>query len=131
MDDIMLTTVDSIKQTSPNTVGKLSDETVKQLIQDASMQVLADGFPETITVHGKTAYIQELATRYLTLHTATLTDTATGQGVTVEKVDVIEKHYADKTNLDWWQSSPWGRLYWHLWQEFSSGGTQHYAVVQH
>lgn len=124
-----LTEVDRVRASAPALTAKITDDTISALIQDASLQVIADRFPKAIRADDEEFDIRELAARYLTLHMATM-DTAQGQGVTREKVDAIERDYADKTAKDWLNSSTWGQMYLRLYCKYAAGGPRH-VVIQH
>ena len=115
-----LTDTARVRMSAPGLTASMTDDTIGALIQDASLQVIADRFPKVI---------RELAARYLTLHMATM-DSAQGQGVVREKVDVIERDYADKTAKDWLNSSTWGQMYLRLYTKYAAGGPRH-VVIQH
>ena len=124
-----LTEVDRVRASAPALTANMTDDTIGALIQDASLQVIADRFPKVIRVDGEELDIRELTARYLTLHMATM-DSAQGQGVVREKVDVIERDYADKTAKDWLNSSTWGQMYLRLYYKYAAGGPRH-VVIQH
>lgn len=117
-----------IKQLAPKLVGSLTDDTINELISNAHLIAVSDKFPEDIQMDGIS--IVDLATRYMTLHLASIQG-KTGQGVISEKVDVLEKHYADTTNLGWFKLSPWGQLYRHLYLLYAGGNNPRIAVIQH
>lgn len=114
---MLLSTVAEIKATAPDLTADMEDSTIEALISDASTQVLLDGFPKDVEVDGEKLQVRELATKYLTLHLATM-DSKAGQGVSSEKVDVIEVHYQDKTKSDWLNSSTWGQMYLRMYQRY-------------
>ena len=124
-----LTEVARVRMSAPTLTADMTDDTISALIQDASLQVIADRFPKAIRADDEEFDIRELATRYLALHMATM-DSAQGQGVTREKVDVIERDYADKTAKDWLNSSTWGQMYLRLYYKYAAGGPRH-VVIQH
>lgn len=124
-----LTDTARVRMSAPTLTADMTDDTINALIQDASLQVIADRFPKAIRADGEEFGIRELAARYLTLHMATM-DSAQGQGVTREKVDVIERDYADKTAKDWLNSSTWGQMYLRLYLKYAAGGPRH-VVIQH
>ena len=72
-----------------------------------------------------------MATRYMTLHLIATSAGKASQGITEEKVDVLEKHYTDTSSLDWLNKSPWGQAYLRLFQEYGDYGVTKYGVVQH
>ena len=124
-----LTDVSRVRMSAPGLTAGMTDDTIDALIQDASLQVIADRFPKAIRADSEELDIRELAARYLTMHMATM-DSAQGQGVTREKVDVIERDYADKTAKDWLNSSTWGQMYLRLYSKYAAGGPRH-VVIQH
>lgn len=124
-----LTDVVKIRMSAPTLTADMTDDTISALIQDASLQVVADRFPKAIRADDEEFDIRELAARYLTLHMATM-DSSQGQGVVREKVDVIERDYADKTAKDWLNSSTWGQMYLRLYYKYAAGGPRH-VVIQH
>lgn len=125
----VLTDVSRVRMSAPALTANMTDDTIGALIQDASLQVIADRFPKAIRADGEDFDIRELAARYLTLHMTTM-DSAQGQGVVREKVDVIERDYADKTAKDWLNSSTWGQMYLRLYYKYAAGGPRH-VVIQH
>lgn len=124
-----LTDVAKVRMSAPTLTADMTDDTISALIQDASLQVVADRFPKAIRADDEEFDIRELAARYLTLHMATM-DSAQGQGVVREKVDVIERDYADKTAKDWLNSSTWGQMYLRLYYKYATDGPRH-VVIQH
>ncbi|MBD5430138.1 DUF4054 domain-containing protein [Lactobacillus sp.] len=114
-NNLSLTTVDKVRATSSDLTDGISDDTLKLLIEDASIQVIADDFPKTVN----NVPIQELAARYLALHLITTQSVASSESVISEKVDVIEKHYSDKSRLDWLKLSPYGRMYLRLYNRYA------------
>ncbi len=119
--------IDEVKQTAPDLTGSMSDDTITDLLKDATVNALADGFPQPIS--GKWNDVTLLAIKYLTLHMATM-DSPAGQGITDEKVAVLERKYESKVGKDWLHSSVWGLLYYRLWKLYG-GGSDRYSVVQH
>ena len=73
--------------------------------------------------------LRELATRAMTLHLLATQDGA-GSGMTFEKVDVLENHYADTSRLKWLQRSPWGQLYWRLYKDYV-GNPVKIRIIEH
>lgn len=130
MDDLKLTSVDKVKATAPDLIGDMDDDTLNRLIEDASITVIADGFPKEVVIDDNKLDIREIASRYLALHIATM-DSKSGQGISSEKVDVIERHYFDKTSKDWLNSSTWGQTYLRWYHLYGNGHTTHFMVVQH
>lgn len=125
-----LTMIAEIKATAPSLTANLDDGTLNALIADASMQAKLDGFPVSVEVDGETIQLREMATKYMALHLATM-DGKAGQGVSSEKVDVIEVHYQDKTSSDWLNSSIWGKMYLRLYQQYCSRNRTAITVIQH
>ncbi|MBP2057891.1 hypothetical protein J2Z60_001066 [Lactobacillus colini] len=127
-----LTTLEEVKATAPELTSDKSDETLTALINDATIQVLADGFPEYVNQGRVRVPIQELATRYMTLHLASMDSEASAKGIASEKVSVIERTYRSKINVQGWlNTSTWGQMYLRLYKQFANGGRAHVAVIQH
>lgn len=128
------TTIDHLKATAPDLVDDLSDDTLTQYISDAHIDVLGDGFPDSILVSGEdiAAGIKEQAERYLALHLASMDDEA-GRGIQSEQVDVLKTTYFSKSmqNTKWINSSIWGRMYWKLWKQYGKGENFDIFVVNH
>lgn len=125
----MTTAISTIKELAPNLTKNVSDDTITAMMANAELIARADHFPETVSVGGSTLPILDMATQDMTLHLIS-SDSNSANGVTVEKVDTIERHYADKSNLTWLNSSPWGQAYMRLYGLYGGGQSQ-YAVVQH
>ena len=112
------TTVELIKKLdTAGMTDDVSDESLEALIENARMIAISDGFPKVKKVHGVEMPALELATRAMTLHLLGTQDGA-GSGLTSEKVDVLENHYGDTSRLKWLQRTPWGQLYWRLYQDY-------------
>ena len=126
MNDLVVS-IKSVKDAAPDLTANMSDDTLTELIKDATVNALADGFPQSIG--GKWNDVTLLAIKYLALHMATM-DSPAGQGVTDEKVAVLERKYESKIGTDWLHSSVWGLLYYRLWKLYG-GGQNRYSVVQH
>lgn len=126
MNDLVVS-IKSVKDAAPDLTANMSDDTLTELIKDATVNALADGFPQSIS--GKWNDVTLLAIKYLTLHMATM-DSPAGQGVTDEKVAVLERKYESKIGKDWLHSSVWGLLYYRLWKLYG-GSNNRYSVVQH
>lgn len=126
MNDLIVS-IKSVKDAAPDLTANMSDDTLTELIKDATVNALADGFPQPIS--GKWNDVTPLAIKYLTLHMATM-DSPAGQGVTDEKVAVLERKYESKIGKDWLHSSVWGLLYYRLWKLYG-GSNNRYSVVQH
>lgn len=131
MDNQVTTTVDVIKAIDPKLTSNLSDDTIQALISNAGLIALGDRIPKIVEIDGEQAPIRDMATRYMTLHLIATSTGKAGQGITEEKVDVLEKHYADTSSLDWLNKSPWGQAYLRLFQEYGDYGVTKYGVVQH
>lgn len=123
------TTVEIVKQTDPEVTSDLSDSTIQALIENAKMIALGDQFPKQAEVHGEILPVREMATRYMTLHLCAM-EGELGRGVTSEKIDALEVHYADRSSLKWLQASAWGQAYARLYKLYG-GGPTYYDVVQH
>ena len=119
--------ITSLRNAAPELTKSLTDDTLKELVHDATVNTLADGFPQP--VNGKWNDITLLAIKYLTLHMTSMNSPA-GQGITDEKVAVLERKYESKIGKDWLHSSVWGLLYYRLWKLYG-GGSNRYGVVQH
>lgn len=124
------TTIEVVKQIDPETVSDMSDETIQALIDNAGLIALGDRFPQTVEVDGEILPVRDMATRYMTLHLASMQG-AIGRGITSEKVDVIQTTYASGNRLDWLNRSPWGQAYLRLYNLYGGGQFNRYAVVQH
>ncbi|WP_281830298.1 DUF4054 domain-containing protein [Lactobacillus amylolyticus] len=131
MDNQVTTTVDVVKAIDPKLTSELSDDTIQALISNAGLIALGDRIPKIVEIDGEQVPIRDMATRYMTLHLIATSTGKAGQGITEEKVDVLEKHYADTTSLDWLNKSPWGQAYLRLFQEYGDYGVTKYGVVQH
>ena len=112
------TTVELIrKHETAGMSDDVCDESREALIENARMIAISDGFPKVKKVHGAEMPALELATRAMTLHLLS-TQEGAGSGMTSEKVDVLENHYADTSRLKWLQRTPWGQLYWRLYKDY-------------
>lgn len=130
MDEPLTTTVEVVKQIDPDLTSDFSDDTLQALIDNAKLIALGDRFPVSKEIDGEILPLRAMATRYMALHLASMQG-GSGSGITEEKVDVIETHYADTSNLDWLQRSPWGQAYLRLYQLYGGGGVTRYAVIEH
>ncbi|RVU70016.1 MULTISPECIES: hypothetical protein [Lactobacillus] len=132
----MVTDIDEVTPALVRTIGgdtfdkKTSDETIAALIDQANLIALTDSMPETATINNKVLPIEKMATLYMTLHLASVIGKS-GRGITAEKVDVLERHYADTTSKGWLNSSRWGLLYLWLYRRFGDGQTPRMAVIPH
>lgn len=131
MDNQVQTTVDVVKTIDPKLTSNLSDDTIQALISNAGLIALGDHIPKIVEIGGEQVPIRDMATRYMTLHLIATSTGKAGQGITEEKVDVLEKHYTDTSSLDWLDKSPWGQAYLRLFQEYGDYGVTKYGVVQH
>lgn len=129
--DVEEVTPDLLKTTAPAITKEATDDTLNTLIQQASLIAEADGMPEQVKVNGKTIPILNMATLDMALHLVALGNGKSGQGIISEKVDVLEKHYADTTNKGWLSSSKWGLAYFRLYRLFGAGNTPRLAVIPH
>lgn len=120
-------TIDELKKIAPDLFqdnDSLTDTTVNATIEQATMQVLADRLPELAEVNGKKIGIQHMGIKYLTLHMITVFYGYTGgENIISQKVDQTEQHFADPSKLDWYQSSPWGKLYSTLLDNYAPTAT--------
>ena len=124
-------TPDLLRTTATAIAGKLTDDTLNALIQQANLIALADGMPEQAKVNGKIIPVLNMATLDMALHLASIGNGKSGQGIISEKVDVLEKHYADTTSRGWLSSSKWGLAYLRLYLLFGEGNTPRLAVIPH
>lgn len=124
-------TPDLLRTTATAIAGKLTDDTLNALIQQANLITLADGMPEQAKVNGKIIPVLNMATLDMALHLASIGNGKSGQGIISEKVDVLEKHYADTTSRGWLGSSKWGLAYLRLYRLFGEGNTPRLAVIPH
>lgn len=131
MDNQVQTTVDVVKTIDPKLTSNLSDDTIQALISNAGLIALGDHIPKIVEIDGEQVPIRDMATRYMTLHLIATSAGKAGQDITDEKVDVLERHYADTSSLDWLNKSPWGQAYLRLFQEYGDYGVTKYGVVQH
>ncbi|WP_131501277.1 DUF4054 domain-containing protein [Lactobacillus crispatus] len=124
-------TPDSLRTTAPKIVGQVADDTLNALIQQANLIALADGMPKRVKVNDNIIPVLNMATLDMTLHLASISNGKSGQGIISEKVDVLEKHYADTTSRGWLGSSKWGLAYLRLYRLFGAGNTPRLAVIPH
>ncbi|EFQ44856.1 hypothetical protein LBKG_00900 [Lactobacillus crispatus CTV-05] len=124
------TTVELIKKLdTAGMTDDVPDESLEALIENARMIAVSDGFPKVKKLHGAEMPALDLATRAMTLHLLATQDGA-GSGMTFEKVDVLENHYADTSCLKWLQRSPWGQLYWRLYKNYV-GNLVKIRIIEH
>ena len=124
-------TPDLLRTTAPAIVGKVTDDSLNALIQQANLIALADGMPKRAKVNDNIIPVLNMATLDMTLHLASISNGKSGQGIISEKVDVLEKHYADTTSRGWLGSSKWGLAYLRLYRLFGAGNTPRLAVIPH
>lgn len=120
---------DELKLMAPDLTANLSDETANALIANAYQIALGDHFPRSKIIDGEKLPVRDMATKYMALHLIAAQG-KTGQGVLSEKVDVLERHYADVTKLDWLNTSQWGQAYLRLYNTYGERGAR-YQVIQH
>lgn len=120
---------DELKLMAPDLTANLSDETANALIANAYQIALGDHFPRSKIIDGEELPVRDMATKYMALHLISAQG-KTGQGVISEKVDVLERHYADVTKLDWLNTSQWGQAYLRLYNMYGGRGAR-YQVIQH
>lgn len=120
---------DDLKLMAPDLTANLSDETANALIANAYQIALGDHFPRSKIIDGEQLPVRDMATKYMALHLIAAQG-KTGQGVISEKVDVLERHYADVTKLDWLNTSQWGQAYLRLYNTYGGRGAR-YQVIQH
>ena len=127
---VQTVTPDLLKSTDAVATKNMSDEVLDTLIAKAELIAVSDGFPETVTVNGKTLEILNEAITDMALHLCSVIGLA-NKGVTSEKVDVLERHYSDFSTKGWLDSSKWGSLYLWLYQTYGGGAIPRIAVIQH
>ena len=116
--DNAITTMELIRNLDTSGMtDDITDASLEAVIENARMIAISDGFPKTKKINGVEMPALEMATRYMALHLLGTQDGA-GSGLTFEKVDVLENHYADTSRLKWFQRTPWGQLYWRLYQDY-------------
>lgn len=124
--------IDDLKATAPELLQDVTDQALETLISQANLIAISDDFPDQATTsQGKVIPVLEMATKYMTLHLATTINSEQGQGITSEKVDVLEVHYSDVSDKGWLTSSPWGKLYLWLYRKYGGGTSSRLAVIQH
>lgn len=131
-----MNTADEVTPDVLRTIGdsliskKMSDETLNALIDQATLIAESDGMPEQVKVRDKTIPVLRMATIDMALHLVTVIGKS-GQGVLSEKVDVLERHYADVSDRGWLNSSKWGQLYMWLYRRYGEGSTPRIVVIPH
>lgn len=121
--------IDELKQLAPDLIADTKDDTITALIANAYQIALSDRFPKSKMIDGEELLVRKMATEYMALHLLSIQG-KTGQGIVSEKVDVLERHYADTTKLDWLNTSTWGQAYLRLYQTYG-GSSSRYVVIQH
>lgn len=121
--------IDELKKLAPDLVADAKDDTITALIANAYQIALSDRFPKSKMIDGEDLHLRKMATEYMALHLLSMQG-KTGQGIVSEKVDVLERHYADTTKLDWLNTSTWGQAYLRLYQTYG-GSSSRYVVIQH
>lgn len=123
-------TVAMIRQLDIAGIGEdATDDSIQALIDSARLIALADKFPKTATRDGEVIPVLDMATKAMSMHLLNTSDGG-GAGITSEKIDVLETHYADTSRLKWLRRTPWGQLYARLLHDFV-GGQTHFKVIQH
>lgn len=120
--------IDDVKALGGDLVADFSDETINSLVQNAHLIAVGDKFPADVKLDG--VPVLDMATKYMALHLA-YTMGESGQGITMEKLDVLQVEYSDMTNVGWFNRSPWGLLYRHLYLLYGGGSSTRIAVIQH
>ena len=123
-------TIDELKQLAPDLIADSKDDTITALIANAYQISLSDRFPKSKMIDGEELPVRKMATEYMALHLL-FVQGKTGQGIVSEKVDVLERHYADTTKLDWLNTSTWGQAYLRLYNAYGGGSSSRYVVIQH
>ena len=123
-------TIDELKQLAPDLIADTNDDTITALIANAYQIALSDRFPKSKMIDGEDLHLRKMATEYMALHLLSVQG-KTGQGIVSEKVDVLERHYADTTKLDWLNTSTWGQAYLRLYNAYGGGSSSKYVVIQH
>ncbi|MBW0437271.1 hypothetical protein KDZ21_03580 [Lactobacillus crispatus] len=111
-------------------ISKLSDDTLNALINQATLIAESDGMPEQVKVRDKIIPALNMATLNMSLHLVTVLGKS-AQGILSEKLDVMERHYADVSDRGWLNSSKWGQLYMWLYRKYGEGSTPRIAVIPH
>ncbi|MCZ3846413.1 hypothetical protein [Lactobacillus crispatus] len=111
-------------------ISKLSDDTLNALINQATLIAESDGMPEQVKVRDKIIPALNMATLNMALHLVTVLGKS-AQGILSEKLDVMERHYADVSDRGWLNSSKWGQLYMWLYRKYGEGSTPRIAVIPH
>ena len=122
-------TIDELKKLAPDLIADTKDDTITAIIANAYQIALGDRFPKSKMIDGEELPVRKMATEYMALHLLSVQG-KTGQGIVSEKVDVLERHYADTTKLDWLNTSTWGQAYLRLYKTYGGSGSR-YMVIQH
>lgn len=122
-------TIDELRKLAPNLIADSKDDTITAIIANAYQIALSDRFPKSKIIDGEDLPVRKMATEYMALHLLSVQG-KTGQGIVSEKVDVLERHYADVSKLDWLNTSSWGQAYLRLYKAYGGSGLR-YGVVQH
>lgn len=122
-------TIDKLRKLAPDLIADSKDDTITALIANAYQIALSDHFPKSKMIDGEDLPVRKMATEYMALHLLSVQG-KTGQGIVSEKVDVLERHYADTTKLDWLNTSTWGQAYLRLYKTYGGSGSR-YVVIQH
>lgn len=123
-------TIDELRKLAPDLIADAKDDTITALIANAYQIALSDRFPKLKMIDGEELSVRKMATEYMVLHLLSVQG-KTGQGIVSEKVDVLERHYADTTKLDWLNTSTWGQAYLRLYDAYGGGSSSRYVVIQH
>lgn len=122
-------TIDELRKLAPDLIADAKDDTITAIIANAYQIALSDHFPKSKMIDGEELPVRRMATEYMALHLLSVQG-KTGQGIVSEKVDVLERHYADTTKLDWLNTSTWGQAYLRLYKTYGGSGSR-YVVIQH
>lgn len=122
-------TIDELRKLAPSLIADTKDDTITAIIANAYQIALGDRFPKSKMIDGEDLHLRKMATEYMALHLLSVQG-KTGQGIVSEKVDVLERHYADTTKLDWLNTSTWGQAYLRLYKTYGGSGSR-YVVIQH
>ena len=122
-------TIDELRKLAPSLIADTKDDTITAIIVNAYQIALGDRFPKSKMIDGEDLHLRKMATEYMALHLLSVQG-KTGQGIVSEKVDVLERHYADTTKLDWLNTSTWGQAYLRLYKTYGGSGSR-YVVIQH
>lgn len=122
-------TIDELRKLAPDLIADTKDDTITAIIANAYQIALGDHFPKSKMIDGEELPVRKMATEYMALHLLSIQG-KTGQGIVSEKVDVLERHYADTTKLNWLNTSTWGQAYLRLYKTYGGSGSK-YVVIQH